>query len=1011
MVLILPSVGADAASLGKIEVTSHLGEAFNAEVPLELDADELVSKVFIEIADAGDYRIFEVYRDPILKSIRADIVSDQRGVRVQLSSRTTISTPFFNLVLKIRTGRVSYFRKYPVFLDAGKLTQSVSTRAPQPSVTAVQQIDNGATVSPATPSSGQVIATAQPAAAATAVPADNKNWARNAKYGPIVRGDSLSTVARRLRVDDRYSLNQTMVALFDKNKDSFDKQNMNLLKAGSVLKVPTAAEVEMHSRQEARSILSDHNRAWKSLTTEPHYAAVAEEQRTRYSPRVSVGKQADVVPTAAPAAVDGEAQDAAQVQAQLQAGESAQPAESQAVAEEASQSAASNAALTQTNALLTSIQEKNDQLQKQLGETNQSMKALQEKIDTLAVESSQARIEKLEILIARLQAQQEQERQLPAAQPMGAADWIVWLLAGLVLVLIAVVVVLLRREPVHPGAAANLNNQADNAAAAPEVAPSASDALAAAIENEVSEIEAEALSTSDSLATDNLPDALSDTDTAELEPFNAAQQPLDPEIDYVSEADVYIRYGMNEEALQQLDLALRLQPNNVQAHIKKAEILLGQNDKKAFDETIAVATMALAAVDLARFRNSVTQLGGDVDDLVPLSSDEERPAGEDVIVEEETGRQTLQIDDADIDDLDFELTDADDGDATRQFETRDNNAVAPASDPAAEELDWLFDDAFDHEDDASADADADTAQDFNKLSVDSQPQETAAPAARLLPEQEVNATQELDNLLQEFAEHDDAADIVPPVVAKPDTAAKEIPDEVDMGATMRLDQLFGEFQGEDDEPITFDDVHTTADKAPATAPANFADKATDDDAVGATMRLDQLLGEFDDDDDLISFDDNSELGASVFEATAPVSESSDSDIDHGATQELDSLLGAFADDHDDEDDDQALGFNKGSDELGASFFEAGEADSEFDETDIDIDHGATQALDSLLSEFADEEDDTPLASDTGAGMVSADSIDKARAEDEGDLTDEGATQVLGHLFDEFTDPDKNDKKR
>jgi len=1017
MVLILPSVGADAASLGKIEVTSHLGEPFNAEVPLELDADELVSKVFIEIADAGDYRIFEVYRDPILKSIRADVVSDQRGVRVQLSSRTTIATPFFNLVLKIRTGRVSYFRKYAVFLDAGKATQTVATRAPQPSVTAVEQIDNGAAVRPATASSGQVIAAAQPAAVAAA---DNNNWARTGKYGPIVRGDSLSTIANRLRVDDRYSLNQTMVALFDKNQDSFDKQNMNLLKAGSVLEVPTAAEVEMHSKQEARHILSEHTRTWKKMTEQPHYAAVAEAQRTRYSPRVSVGKQADVVP-----AVDAQAQVAgtAQVTTEQQSGEIAQPAEAQAVsvAEEGVQSAASSAALTQTNQLLTSIQEKNDQLQERLGETNQSMKALQEKIDTLAIESSRARIDKLEILIARLQAKQEQERQMPVAQPMAAADWIVWLLAGLVLVLIGIVVLLLRREPVHPGAGANLNQQVDNAAVAPTVAPTASDALAAAIENEVSEIEAEALSTSESLATDNLPDALSDTDTAELEPFNATQQQLDPDIDYVSEADVYIRYGMNEEALQQLDLALRLQPDNVQAHIKKAEVLLGQNDKKAFDETIAVATMALAAVDLARFRNSVTQLGGDVDDLVPLPVDEERPADQGVIAEERTGRQTLQIDDADIDDLDFELTDADEADATRQLETADKSVAAPASEPAAEEMDWLFDDAFDHED-ASVDAapvpyaDVNATQHFNNLLGEFQPEEKAAPAASSAPaarmlDQEVNATQELDNLLQEFAEDDFTADVAPLTATKPVAAEKESPEDVDMGATMRLDQLFGEFHGADDEPISFDDqaTATTTDIAPAVSrPSNFADKATDD-AVGATMRLDQLLGEFDDDDDLISFDDHSELGASVFEASAPASGSSATDIDHGATQELDTLLGAFADDHDD-DEDEALGFNKGADELGASFFEAGDADHEFDEIDIDVDHGATQELDSLLSEFADEEDDeTPLSS--AAGMVSADSIDKARAEDDGDLSEEGATQVLGHLFDEFTDPDKNDKKR
>ena len=96
---ILFSGTAHAASLEKIEVASAIGQPLYAEVPLLLDANELASKVFIEIASDADYKIFEVYRDPVLNSIRADVASDERGARVKLTSRTAIQTPFFNLVL------------------------------------------------------------------------------------------------------------------------------------------------------------------------------------------------------------------------------------------------------------------------------------------------------------------------------------------------------------------------------------------------------------------------------------------------------------------------------------------------------------------------------------------------------------------------------------------------------------------------------------------------------------------------------------------------------------------------------------------------------------------------------------------------------------------------------------------------------------------------------------------------------------------------------------------------
>lgn len=1016
MLSLLIADSACAASLGKIEVASHIGEPFYAEVPLALDADELISQVFVQIADKGDYRIFEVYRDPVLSTIRADLVSDKRGARVQLSSRTTVSTPYFNLVLKIRTGRVSYFRKYPVFLDAGKAIQAAASKKPQPSVEAVSVITNDAATKPATNTSGQIVAPATPPVPA---PAQDDNWARTGKYGPIVRGDSLSTIARRLRVDHRYSLNQTMVALFDKNQDSFDKQNMNLLKAGSVLKVPSAAEVETHSKQEALNIMRQHQQAWKKLTEQPHYAAVAEAQRTRYAPRVSVGKQADVEAMPAPVATT-QAQAESKSAAAPVAAESTpseptvtQPGEGQAAApaEQTTQSAESNTVLAETNKLLASMQQKNEQLQEQLGQNSQTMKALQEKIDTLAIESSKARIDKLEVLIARLQDQQEKERRQQASvgQVAATADWIVWLLTALVLVLIAVVVVLLRREPAHPGASVNLDVEqpvsasvsapVEPAKAVPpavaETAPSASDELADTIESEVSEIEADTDKAHQ--GSDNLVDALSDTATAELEPFDATARALDPEVDYVSEADVYIRYGMYEEALQQLDMALRLQPDNVQAHIKKAEILLSKSDAKGFDETIAVATMALAPTDLARFRASVTELGGDVDEKAPLVADEES-----VIGEAAHSGDTLQIDEEDLDELNFKLTDFENDKAKNEEASQPEEQ----NDQAAGELDWLFDDAFDNEE-ASADTSHEAA--------------SADHAATVEPvggDQEAGATQELDSLLQEFSDDRSVeATGQQGLPSQSETAATQ-PDsmqqtgevgstDAEMGATMRLDQLFGEFYGDDDEEPTDFESHAAETGKPAGKRPVATDSEEDltdsnNDDASATTRLDQLLGEFDNDDDFINFDDDGELSGSVFDVSAKDRSlsSSATDIDHGATQELDSLLGAFTN-NDDEN-------SHASDELDASFFESGEADRQDDMDAFDIDHGATQELDVLLGAFADDDASFNMEEDTDSQGI--DSIDKARREDDGDISDEGATQVLGHLLDEFTKPDKDEKK-
>ena len=276
------STHAGAVALGKIDVASHLGEPFYAEVPLTLDEGEVVSSVAVELAGVADYRILEVYRDRALQLIRAEVASDSRGSRVELTSRNIIDAPFFNLVLKVRYGRATHFKKYPVFLDLPRAATPAGESAPLPSVTAgeaVREAEEPETaaveVMPAE-ESGPAAADEQPA---PFVPHDQ--WARTSHYGPMVYGDTISTVADRLRIDGRYTRNQVMVALFEKNRDKFEKDNINLIQAGTHLDVPMADEVERISSDQARLIMKDHNQRWRELVKQPRYAAVKEARARR----------------------------------------------------------------------------------------------------------------------------------------------------------------------------------------------------------------------------------------------------------------------------------------------------------------------------------------------------------------------------------------------------------------------------------------------------------------------------------------------------------------------------------------------------------------------------------------------------------------------------------------------------------------------------------------------------------------------------------------------------------
>jgi len=971
LALLMLAGNAQSASLEKIEVASHIGEPFFAEVPLKLEANELASKVFVEIAAPADYKIFEVYRDPVLKAIRADVASDARGVRVELSSRSRIQSPFFNLVLKIRYGRVSNFKKFSVFLDAPQTVQQAAEKAPQPTVVAVKQ--PAAPHTSLTASAGEAIAPA----VVKPVPADQQpakyydGWARTDRYGPIVRGDSLSIVAERLRVDYRYTRNQIMLALFENNSSSFEQANMNLMKAGSFLKVPTAAEIERHSKSEATRALAEHENAWKKLTRQPRYAAEAEAQRTRYSKRISIGEHADGVSTAPvteAASVTAAANEEKSVNQPASSvtsvarpdGQSSAATETVAVTETAAdqpiqdrpvqdQTVQNQTIQDETNQTLIRLQEQNEILKQQLIGTQKSIEALTRKVEQdHAATAAKVRMEKLEVMISGLQSELKKMHQQPTI-PVTGMNWMIWLLIALVVILLAVVAMLMRRELAHP--AASKVSIADNAAKSSNVEePSQSstdDTLAAVIENEVAGIETgETIIPvfSETATIDSLPaftDELSDTDTAELEPFNAdTEVEPDADIDYVAEADVYIRYGMDDEAIKQLDMALRLQPDNVEAHIKKAELLLGKSDRHGFDETFAAATMTLAATDLERFKSAVERLGSDTDQTVGgVFSDEivtdktVADAEEHASVSDSESRDqdTLPLDVSAADDLDFDLAslDINSEDLTGELELPEVEAdrketetlqLGDANDHEAEDLPWLHDEVFD----------------------------SAAEEDGLL-QQEIEPTPELSS-----------PELSPPILS-PQT--EELPDfDVIGGATQELDNLLSEFDDEDDGL----DFINTQGVLEASGIEQGKENPGEDDAMGRTIAIDS---------------------------------------DHEATQELDSLLAEFSDE--DELPDMADTVTG----LDASFFDQTETaqHDKDNEIAIDIDHGATQELDHLLGEFANEEDEhlqmdmKGLDTDSPCDTASTHEVTDSRSR-------EGATQVLGRLLDEFNDDDLDDEE-
>jgi len=663
---------AQAVSLGKIDVASHLGEPFYAEVPLGLDNGESIANVFVSMAADSDYRLLEVFHDPAVDGIKVNIKRDQRGDRVELSSVRPLELPFFNVVLKMKHGRATQFKKFAVFLDLPKSAQQTSQPSPQNNQT--QANDQQASLAskplsttPASDASMQKDKSLSPVKAKT-----GGDWARTQFYGPMVYGDTITTVAQRLRTDQRFSNNQVMLALFEKNKSKFEQNNINLIKAGTYLDVPTASEVMIHSAAEANRILHQQAQAWKKLTQQSRYAKIQKAQKNRYVKHVSMGENASGVakhPLAVKASNHSVVTQTNAVKPALGG---------QAVAPKV------NASGTDTeNAALSLMQKKNNDLKQQLNTLETKLSNMASKpSDEQLLAASTAQVNKLEIQLARQngalqKARQQMLKQQNSEGDLGLLTWILIAIVSLLAIVVGYLIYLLkgqRKPPVQQNVvpASDVEQQNNE----PSIEEPAFEA--ANLHMDESSVAANALS--------DIPD-LTDEDTSEMEAFQNADEEPDPSVDYLSEADVYTRYGMDDEAEKQVNMALRLRGDNKDAHIKRLEIRHARGDEAGINEAMSAAKLALSGTSLAAFMATYDAIGrgdesADAPVTVSQSAVESTTFAEDALSEvDEFDLPDLSDDDAkeDPDELDLDNIDWSDSDfdmGSSLAETQDKTEIS-----------------------------------------------------------------------------------------------------------------------------------------------------------------------------------------------------------------------------------------------------------------------------------------------------------------------------------------------
>ena len=264
----LMPVAAEAAGLGKLTVISGLGEPLNAEIELLSTTQEELSTLTAAIAPEEAYAVQGLERSALHTAIQVEVGQKPDGAPIlKLSTRQPVSDPFLDMLIQVdwATGRL--LREYTVLLDPPGYANntapgSAAVRAPtvQPSAPVAATNNAAAGDTSAAPSAGQSGANQSPASGNQATAAADE--AGTSEY-TTAAGDTLSSIARRLQVED-VSLEQMLAGLYNANESAFIGGNMNRLRVGQIIRVPSADELQSVSRAEAAQQIRVHSADWNA---------------------------------------------------------------------------------------------------------------------------------------------------------------------------------------------------------------------------------------------------------------------------------------------------------------------------------------------------------------------------------------------------------------------------------------------------------------------------------------------------------------------------------------------------------------------------------------------------------------------------------------------------------------------------------------------------------------------------------------------------------------------------
>lgn len=288
------SFSAQALVLGQIRVNSALGEPLKAEIPVtQLTADEALS-LQVRIAPPSDFSGRGLVYSSAISSMRVSFekTGATTGILRLNSQQRPIQDPFMDVLMDLTWRTGSMQRSYTMLIDppstiavapapilaprnepvvrnesptavaprpVGNLPQAGADGVRREHISTQLLTGNGAQATPANP-----VRVAPTNSTATSQPPVRPQTSQPQRGSEdfsvrVARGQTLGQIAASMKPAN-VSTEQMLVALYNANPSAFINRNINWVRAGVTLRIPSESEIAAVSRAEARRTVSEHAR-------------------------------------------------------------------------------------------------------------------------------------------------------------------------------------------------------------------------------------------------------------------------------------------------------------------------------------------------------------------------------------------------------------------------------------------------------------------------------------------------------------------------------------------------------------------------------------------------------------------------------------------------------------------------------------------------------------------------------------------------------------------------------